>query len=303
MGKELKIGLALGGGGARGLAHIGVLKVLQRENIPISCIVGSSMGAIVGGLFAHLQSVEAVEERIVRFLQSKEFLHMGIEVFARPAAEFRHQHLDHLFTNLKMRFAFARAFRHPAIFDKERVDRIFAEQLEDVPIPSLKIHFGAIATDLVTGEEILLQWGSLRRALQASSAIPGIFPPVPWNGRLLIDGAASDSVPAGVVRQLGASIVVAVNVTKCIRQKPELKNALQILFRADEISSWHLTQERLREADLIIKPAVNRVSWANFKRHQELIRRGEISAEESLPHLRAMIERHQALQHQSGESQ
>ena len=171
---------------------------------------------------------------------------------------------------------------------------MFHFEIEDTHIENLPIRFGAVATDLFSGREIVLEKGSLIQALKASSAIPGIFPPLQHNGYLLVDGGASDSIPVEVVDNLGADIVIGINVTKCIRQRPKLNNALRILYRTDEIATWHLTQERLRAADFVIKPRVNRISWANFKRYSEIIRRGEQAAKEALPKLWEMFEEKRA---------
>ncbi len=287
----LKIGLALGGGGARGLAHIGVLKVLQSDHFPFHCIVGSSMGAIVGGLFSRFGSAQAVEEKVVRFFESPLFKHIGLQAFAKTENESPHDRLDHVLTNLKLRLSFMRVFRQPSLLSEGEVQEMFTSQMDDTPLETLPLRFGAVATDLLSGREIVLWQGSFLRALQASSAIPGIFPPVKHNGYLLIDGGASDSIPVEVVDHLGADLVIGINVTKCIRQRPKLTNALRILYRADEIATWHLTQERLRAADFVIKPRVNRISWANFKRYRDIIRRGEEAAREALPHLWTLLEK------------
>ena len=273
------------------MAHIGVLKVLQANHFPFHCIVGSSMGAIVGGLFARFGNASAVEETVVRFLQSPLFEKIGLQAFSNSDENTVHDRLDHLFTNLKLRLSFMRVFKKESILDPADVEEMFTSQIEDSLIEKLPLRFGAVATDLLSGRDVLLEQGSLIRALQASSAIPGIFPPLKYNGYLLVDGGASDSIPADIVDNLGADVVVAVNVTKCIRQRPKLNNALRILYRTDEIATWLLTQERLRASDFVIKPRVNRISWANFKRHAEIIRRGEEAAREALPHLWHLVEK------------
>ena len=286
-----KIGLALGGGGARGLAHIGVLKVLERERFPFTCIVGSSMGAIVGGLYAVTRNAGRVEETVTNFINSPQFQKLGLQAFTRPDPSVPHARLDHFLTSLKLRLAAARGLRHLSVIPEDAAEEMFAFGPADTAIETLPVHFAAVATDLLSGAEVLLDRGSLLRALRASSAIPGIFPPVRIGRQLLIDGSASDSVPADLVRSLGAHVTVAVNVTKCIRQAPRLRNALDVLYRADEISTWHLTQQRLQSADFIIKPRVNTFSWANFKRFRELIRRGEVAAEQALDDLWRLYEK------------
>ncbi|RME01576.1 MAG: patatin [Calditrichaeota bacterium] len=277
----IKLGLALGGGGARGLAHIGVLKVLEKEGVPINCIVGSSMGAIIGGAYAYLQDARAVEELAINFIERPIFQELDLLQFMAMDENLKLSRLDHLLTHLKIQLSFLKTFNHPSIFGKEIVEQLF-EPYPETKIETLPVQFTAIATDLRTGEEIFMDSGSLKQAILASSAIPGVFPPVPRGRSLLIDGNASDSVPVHVLKERGAECVVAVDVTKDIRKIGPLTNALHILYRADEIVSYHLTQKRLHGADLIIRPAGRKISWANFKHVRKIIHQGEQAAQKML---------------------
>lgn len=280
--------MALGGGGARGLAHIGVLKVLQRENIPISCIVGCSIGAMIGAAFSLFQDAQKIEALAFEWIESRLFEEMGIEIFAEQDKDDKNHRLDDFITYMKIRFSFLKALNNPAIFERETIEPFF-NIFNGVHIEKLPVRFAAIATDLISGEEVVLKKGDLKTALMASSAIPGIFPPVALGKRLLVDGATSDSVPVHVIRQRGAKKVIAVDVTKCIRKIGPLSNALYILYRSDEIATYHLTQERLEGADLIIRPAVRKISWANFKQAKKLIKYGEVAAEKMLPDIFQLV--------------
>lgn len=286
----MKIGLALGGGGARGLAHIGVLKVLKRENIPLSCIVGCSSGAIIGAAFALFQDAQKIEDLTFQWIASPLFKEMGLEIFAEQDRSDKNHRLDDFVTYMKIRFSFLKALNNPAIFEPDAIEQFF-EIFDGVQLEKLPVRFAAIATDLISGDEVVLKKGNLKTALMASSAIPGIFPPVPMGKRLLVDGATSDSVPVQVVRQHGAEKVIAVDVTKCIRKIGPLSNALYILYRSDEIATYHLTQERLEGADLIIRPAVRKISWANFKQAKKLIKHGERATEKMLPDILRLVEK------------
>lgn len=285
----MKIGLALGGGGARGLAHIGVLKVLQRENIPIHCIVGCSSGAIIGAAFALSRNAQRIEDLAYKWVTNPAFIEMGLEFFAQSDKIRKNHRIDDFLTYMKIRYSFLKALNKPAIFERDTLEHIF-EIFNHIRIEKLPIHFSAIATDLISGQEIVLKKGDLKLAIMASSAIPGIFPPVQIGKKLLVDGATSDSVPVHIVRERGAHRVIAVDVTKCIRKIGPLTNALHILYRADEIATFHLTQERLAGADLIIRPAVRQISWANFKQYKKLVKRGEEAAEKMLPEIFGLLE-------------
>lgn len=282
MGSQL--GLALGGGGARGLAHIGVLKVLEREQIPIGMIVGSSIGAVVGGMYGKLKSAAAVEAFSLEMVESPLLRKIGLDFFDETGMKKPEGRLDDILTFLKMRFSLLRILNKPSFFDRDVVNELYRD-FDDADIEALMPEFAAVATDLISGEEIVITRGNLKQALMASSAIPGIFPPVERNGQLLVDGGASDTVPVHVLRDRSKNPVLAVDVSRNIRIVGSLSNALYIIYRADEITSYLLTQKRLAEADLIIRPPVQQFSWADFKHAQQLIRLGEEATQQMLPQI------------------
>ncbi len=275
-----ELGLALGGGGARGLAHVGVLKVLEREKIDIQAITGCSMGAIVGGLYAYLGSAQKVDEFFQDVLNSSLMQDLGLKELSETR-EANKTFFEQFFDFIDIRFKAIKSLGRLSFFDEEVTDKIFAF-IPDVPIEDLPIPFSAIATDLVTGHEINFTKGSLRQVLKASGAIPGIFPPVKIEHYMLVDGSASESVPAGRVKEIGADRVLAVNVSRDIKIFEEPKNVLEILFRTEDITSYQLSQIRLKEADLIISPRVQHLSWVDFDKINFLIAAGEIAALENL---------------------
>lgn len=275
-----KFGLALGGGGARGLAHIGVLKVLEQKGIEIHSITGCSMGAIVGGLYAYFGSIKQVEDFILDIINHPKFLELGIDKLSenhKPDKNYFEQFFDYVGTRVQA----LRALNRLSYFDEELTDEMYSV-IPDVPVENFKIKFSAIATDLISGEEINFSGGSLRKIIKASSAIPGIFPPVKYNNYFLIDGSASESVPAGKVRDTGADRVLAVDVTRELKIIEEPKNVFEILYRAEDISSYHLSMIRLEEADLVIAPDVKNLSWADFDEAEKIIAAGEKAANENI---------------------
>ena len=282
---EAKIGLALGGGGARGLAHIGVLRVLERESIPLSCIAGSSIGAIIGGAYAYWQNADTVEKFIKELIEQSSFQDIShhLSYLFEPGG---HEKRESIFTYLKSRLSLLKAINSDALLDRQKVDTLFTSFI-DQPIESLPLKFCATATDLLSGQEIVLDKGSLKKALMASSAIPVIFPPVEYNGYLLVDGSTSDSVPVHILKERGAERVVAVNVTKCIRKVGPLSNAMHIMYRADDIATFHLTMERLAGADLVVRPNVGRILWYNFKKYKDIIALGE----QALPDIKRLLKK------------
>lgn len=267
----------MGGGGARGLAHIGVLKVLEREQIPIGTITGCSMGAIIGGLFAYFQSALKVESFVLEAVESREFKKYGIETFNKIESSDHHKHFEEYLDYIKVKLAFLKVFNNQSVFNEEEAEKLFS-LIPDAEIKDLPVKFSAIATDLVSGQEVNITEGSLRKALKASGAIPGFFPPVKLDDYLLIDGSAMESVPVSKVKELGAERVIAVDVTKCLKITGPLDNGIEIIYRAEDITSFHLSQLRLKEADLIIKPEVGNLSWADFRSMEKIIKVGELAA-------------------------
>jgi len=264
-----------------------VLKVFEREKIPLSSIAGSSIGAIIGGVYAFLQSAGAVEDFANHLIEQPLF----DDIYRRSSHLFEdisHEHREHFFTYLKTRLSLLKIINHTALIDADIVDEIF-ESLTDTPIEKLPVRFSAIATDLLSGQEIILDKGSLKKAIMASSAIPAIFPPVRIDGHLLIDGSTSDSVPVHVLKERGADRIIAVNVSKCVRKIGPISNALHILYRSDEIATYHLTQERLAGADLVIRPKVGRILWYDFRNIKGIVALGETAAREALPEIEKLL--------------
>jgi len=283
----IKLGLALGGGGARGLAHIGVLKVLEREHIPIYAITGCSMGAVIGGLYAYFKSASKVESFILEAVENPEFKKHGIETFNKLESSAHHKNFEDYLDYIKVKLAFLKVFNNQSLFNEEEAEKL-SSLIPDAEIKDLPVKFSAIATDLISGQEVNITEGSLRKALKASAAIPGFFPPVKLDDYLLIDGSAMESVPVSKVKELGAERVIAVDVTKCLKITGPLDNGIEIIYRAEDITSFHLSQLRLKQADLIIKPEVRNLSWADFKSVKDIINEGELAAMKLLSDIKAV---------------
>ncbi|MFA6457298.1 MAG: patatin-like phospholipase family protein, partial [Bacteroidota bacterium] len=289
-----KLGLALGGGGARGLAHIGVLKVLDAEGIAPVAITGCSMGALVGGLYAYHGSAALVEEFIFKVIAHPHFTSLGIDRLNDNGKHKGKGYFEQFFDYIGTRLQAYNTLHHFSYFDEEGTAAMY-EMVPDVPIEELPIHFSAIATDLNSGEEINFTKGSLRDAVRASSAIPGIFPPVQIGNYFLVDGSASESVPAGKVREIGADRVLAVDVTRSLKIVEQPENIFDILYRTEDITSFHLSMLRLREADLIIHPPVRQQSWTDFDHAAKIIAAGELSARENLSEIKKLEQRNSYL--------
>ncbi|NIR52574.1 hypothetical protein GWO43_28700 [candidate division KSB1 bacterium] len=278
------IGLALGGGGVRGLAHVGVLSVFQDEAISIKAIAGSSMGAIVAAAYALNP-------------------HFGKEYMANEMAELRFSTPGGLYDAQRDKESFLQKVRQ--FLDTERfvVDAmlgwgIFPEnevaeslqrltmgkRLEEGTIP-----VAVVATDLVRGDKVVFKEGPADVAIQASSALPGFLPPVQNRDRLLADGAFIDLVPTAVVREMGADFVIAVDVDQ-EEMRVEVHNGLEAFFRAVELCARHHKHHHLELADLVIRPDFGEpVNPLDFSKAELCIEAGVYAAEQAVPQLRELF--------------
>jgi len=289
-----RVGLALGGGAARGVAHIGVIRALEETKIPIDIITGTSAGALVGACYALTRNVDEVQNRVVSFLQSKEFRRTKLDLLRERKKE---DQVPKFFDNLK-------AFLKKGVFYTSSVTRIsyISEEnfvqginaiLDDILIEKVQIPFAAVAVDLVSGEEVILKKGPLRTAVRASCAIPGVFPPTLIDGKRLVDGSWVDTVPIEPARQLGADFIIGVDISREMDEPGNFQRGLDIIFRTNAIARHSLKELRLKEADLIIRPDIGHLHWSDFSRIDEAIEKGYEATKAISQEIRSMLKRRQ----------
>lgn len=287
--EKLKVGLALGGGGARGLAHIGVLKVLERENIPIDLITGTSMGAIIGGVYALKKDISAIEKIAEKYSKISEF---NIDLsFGEKEKKDKPFFLKKMSDFLKRGYILNLELRRKYINDGEGVKKIIKDLVGDKAFTDTKIPFAAMAADLVKGEKVIIRKGKLFDALLASASIPGMFPPVILDKKILVDGGIVDVVPIEAAQSLGANFVIGVNVGQTIKKRVEFDNAVEIFFRSDLITSAELRKLQLSFADVVITPKVGRFHWSDFSKPEQCIREGEIAAQNVISEIKEKLKR------------
>jgi NTE family protein len=264
--------LALGGGGMRGLAHLGVLAELERAGVEVRAIAGTSSGALMGALWL-LNGAEPAINVVRRFLaEGKGHDPQDLEGTAadgRGPSVLRR--LGHAFTLLR---AMASG---PPVSHKRLVERV-AFFLPDIAIEALPLPFAVVATDSISGLEVRLTRGPLRLAVAASSAMPGLTGPVEWAGRPLQDGGAVAEIPVAAARELGEP-VVAVEVSEAL--SPFDRGAVRVprvLFRVAAIGWQELRRRTLSEADGVIAPAVNHLHWADYRALDEAVEAGRVAA-------------------------
>jgi NTE family protein len=255
------IGLALGGGFARGFAHLGVLQVLEQNRIPIACIAGTSVGSILGAAYAS----GAPLARIIATCRTLRF---------RDIARWRVSRLG-LASNHRL---------------GDLIERVFdSRQFEDLRLP-----MAVVATDLNTGEPVVFTEGNLVEAIRASCAFPGLFEPVQIGTRYLADGGLVAPVPTRAARDLGAAFVLGVSVGIQDGHRGAPSNIFQVVARAVHAAQKHQFEAWERHADLVLRPDVQSIAWDDFERADEAIEAGAAVARRALPRIHKFLERAEA---------
>lgn len=264
MNNNKKIGLALGGGGARGLAHIGVAKELLKEGIEIDMIAGCSMGAIIGACIALGMKMEEVEDIILKFSSKRKIVSL----------------LDFGIMN-------------GAVMKGEKSYGFLESHFGDATFSKTKIPFSAVATNLNTGEETVISRGRIMTALRASSGVPGIFPPVKIGKDYFIDGGVVNPTPVDVAKDMGADVIIGVDLVLSKHTRLENPNMFTTLMQSYEIirnQAIKLKQKDSKSRAIIIKPP-SRSLTDSFKFHniKKFIDSGEIAAKEAMPEIKKKI--------------
>ena len=267
-----KVGLALGGGAARGLAHVGVLDVLKKEGIPIDMIAGTSAGAIIGAAYAWSQDTERM---------------------MRDALDANWKKMAPLIDPSLPKSGFIKG--------KKVRDLIATYVGGDVDFSDLKIPFACVATDIDTGEEVVIDSGPVPEALRATISIPGIFTVVKHGDRYVVDGGLTTPVPVEVVRRMGADFIIAVNVNpdvtgrmgKAYRHRVEAHkepNIIQVMMQSIYITTFAVGQHALENADIVIEPDLAHIGAGDFHKAQEMITHGREAAQKAIPEIRRKLE-------------
>ena len=289
---EPKICLALGGGAARGLAHLGVLKAFEDARIKVHRITGTSLGALVGGLYASRPDASYWLERVEQFLRSFRSRKTRLEFIRKleQPTNNRYGFFTDMANLIRKGYFWGVTATSPAFISEEDYQDFIYPLIPDIKIEQTKIPFGCVATDIQHGKRAFYTKGSLRVAISASCALPGIFPPVKDGARLLIDGGWVERVPVRCAREMGDALVIAVDVSREL-PKFEYTSGLDIVLRADAVTRVYLNKMLLGDADVTIHPDVGSRHWADFNNPRELFKEGETAAHDKLLTIRTLIHR------------
>ncbi|MDR3569199.1 MAG: patatin-like phospholipase family protein [Syntrophobacteraceae bacterium] len=288
-----KSALALSGGSARGLTHLGVLQEIERRHLKFEVITGTSMGALIGGLYALYGKFDRVMQTFDELFASKLFVKTAsIAIDEAPAIIGQDGFFNRFMWLFRQGIFYTRSILQMELVSGELFEELLSMLIPDVLIEDLPVRFAAVAMDLQTGEEVVLARGALRRAIAASIAIPGIFPPVNTGGRTLVDGGWVDNVPVAPAVALGAHFVLAVDATLEIdSMTANPRSALEILFRSNEISRILLTRHRKAPADVLIVPRIGDMSWAAFSSLDHCLAAGREAFQENVPAIAKQMRR------------
>jgi NTE family protein len=255
--REPRIALVLGGGSAKGFAHVGVIRILEQEKIPIHMIVGTSVGSLIGAIYAS-----------------------NPDSFQLEWATFKIERGDILdFSIVSSKLGPVQGVRLETFVEQTAK----AKKVEDTKIPLYPV-----ATDLNTGETVTLEKGSLAKAVHASSAIPGIFTPVQFGNRTLVDGGVSNNVACDIARSKGADIVIAVNLQRDIKDS-DMGSVIDVIAQSITILMRENSKVKLQQADIVIEPDTKGVSVFDFSQKKLLVEEGMKAARKALPKIRETI--------------
>ena len=272
--------LALGGGGARGFAHLGVLQVLEEANLPIRSIVGTSMGAVTGGMYLANGSADKAIE-LWRGAIAEGLIPSVRPIGKVPNAEAKEHPLIQVARKIRNRVVISFAMNRNTILESQDLEEALEHLIPDVTFSDLPKPLVVVATDLDNGDEIRIRDGRLRTALDASSAIPGFVPAVEIDDRWLVDGGVVAEVPAVAAREEGWP-VVAVDVSLDVPPISEDDLVLDTMMRTQMMTARLLRRQQLKSATQVIRPDVGRARWAEWNRFEEFVEAGRVATREFL---------------------
>jgi NTE family protein len=255
-----KIALVLGGGAARGFAHVGVIRALEQEKIPIDMIIGTSVGSLIGAIYA--SDMNSFELEWTAFSLEK----------------------DSIFD-----YGIMNAFTGMGIANGDKLEEFVKTKIKTVNIEDLKLPFVAVATDLNRGTRVVLDRGPVAKAVHASSAVPGVFNPVDHQGRLLVDGGVMDNIPIAVAREKGADLVIAVDISENVANF-NITNLVDVMLQAVNIMFNENVRYKKKEADVLITPQVGNVAMLDFTQKKRCMQAGIEATQKAMPEIRKKIE-------------
>lgn len=286
-----KFGISLGGGAARGYAHLGVLKIIEENGIKPAFISGTSMGAIMGALYSYHGNIRDTINHIADFLKSTDTINQKIYKIVIESEKEPVNFVENIMQFVRKGIIYGKALTSKSMVPEEVFNEVFDTLVPDVNIEDLKIPFCAIVTEITEGEELMVTKGNLRNALKASSAIPGFYPPFIDGEKIYIDGGWTNKNPVRPCLQMGASEVIAVCVSRELEDTKDFSIGMDLIIRSNAVSTHRLGQLQKEDASLVLYPKVEHIHWADFSKYEEGIVSGIECAKECLPQIKKIYGR------------
>ncbi|MDD5021023.1 MAG: patatin-like phospholipase family protein [Endomicrobiaceae bacterium] len=276
----MKKAIALGGGGARGLAHLGILKVFEENDIKFDMIAGTSMGSVIGALYAIEQNVDKIQKTLKDYLFNKMFSKLNMEKLQGDSES----------TSAKSLIRKAREFvkygasnESNSFFVNSMLEDMINTIIPDIDIKDTKIPLACVATDITNGKEKIFTKGSLRKIVLASTSIPGVFPPVNIDGIWYTDGAHVNVTPVSVARLMGADFVIGSDVKSKLKTLDVVPvNSRDIMNRCNFIANHLFYEILIKEANVVLEPNIKQISWSEFNKFNLMVNEGEKEAKSKL---------------------
>jgi NTE family protein len=272
--KPSGVTLCLGAGAARGFAHIGVLRALHKENIPIDQVIGVSIGSLVGSIYCMSQDPEFVKKRLHEFTESEVFLDSLLGSWSKVADDKPSGLLDKINRAYSRTGMISRIALTQGIINIQEMTEIFYPFIAPLKLETLRKPFAAVAVDIMSGNSVIFTHGDLRKVVMASSSIPLVFPPITIGERLFSDGSILDKLGLDAAITLGLNRIIAVDISDSEWVKKEPGNALDLMIRTEEIAAKYRKEKQLNNALITIKPVVGHMHWADYSKAEELVQSG-----------------------------
>lgn len=280
----MKVALALGGGSVRGFAHLGVIEALKKNGIEFDFIVGTSAGGIVGSLYAWKGDVDECFRILEDAAKSEVVREMRLQSYkVNPAHENYEGRIQRFLNTIRGTMLLRKSMTHISMVEEETIERFFSLIFpEDLTFEDLGVPVSVVALDLISGRDVVIGKGRVLPAVRATSAIPGLLPPVKMDGMMLVDGGTTQKVPVESAYLLGADRVIAVDVGRDPLPDDPLSSGLEVMWRAEDWSNHRLHLKQLSLADVVIKPDISHIDWYDTGSTEFLFHEGFKAAVEKM---------------------
>jgi len=278
--------LVLGGGGARGFAHIGAIITLEKENLHPDIICGSSAGSIAGSFYSiyseRIKELERIEE-------TKEFKILKRLKLNPFEIEQRQGFFVNLLSNIKKNIMFIKMLRDDALVRKEDVESVFRELFGDMKFEDLPVKLITSAFDLISGKDVYIQSGPLWKGILASSSIPGIFPPLEYNDMVLVDGGITNRLPVKCAILSGAENIIAIDISQSHNFERKRNSAVNMHLHIDELIASRFDIYSKKMADVVLNPLIEDMEWNEFGKYKYAMEKGKEVIEKEIPAIKRVM--------------